>query len=280
METEKFKSWLIHYKVMLPSVAQSRSSNCARIEQYYNDLDQHFRNDRCESIMTELVYTANDELFNRPSMHRIPINGNIRTGTSTLKAALKLYIEFKNHQNGAHSFDGEIETQNRSINNKIKSNVISQTRDIRSNVSGISFENLFGVYLKNATTFEVIDPYIQQSHQLKNFMELCNLIEKQKPLNNKVKIILTTKINERDVERNNRYFEQMKASLTSFNIDLEVCYSDDCHDRSIIMNNGYKIILGRGLDIWTPPQFGMYDIENFDQEKRKCKAFNITIVKI
>jgi hypothetical protein len=42
-----------------------------------------------------LTYTADDERHNRQANHKIPINGNIRNGTATLKQAVRLYVEFK-----------------------------------------------------------------------------------------------------------------------------------------------------------------------------------------
>lgn len=48
--------------------------------------------------------------------------------------------------------------------------------------------------------------------------------------------------------------------------------------RMLTMNNGWKIILGRGLDIWQKTS-GRFDISEFYQEKRVCKEFEVTVVK-
>ncbi len=48
-------------------------------------------------------------------------------------------------------------------------------------------------------------------------------------------------------------------------------FDDFIHDRSIEMNNGWKVILGRGLDIWQKTG-GWYDINEYIQERRICKA--------
>ena len=44
------------------------------------------------------------------------------------------------------------------------------------------------------------------------------------------------------------------------------------------MDNGWKIILGRGLDLWQKTS-GRYDIAEYYQEKRLCKEFEITVIK-
>lgn len=52
---------------------------------------------------------------------------------------------------------------------------------IRDNQSGISYDNLFGSYLLDAT--KIIDPYIRLPYQLRNFMEFVRLVsEKKEPL--------------------------------------------------------------------------------------------------
>jgi hypothetical protein len=43
-----------------------------------------------------LTYGVSDERENNPIQHNIPINGDIRNGTATLKSALQLYIGFRN----------------------------------------------------------------------------------------------------------------------------------------------------------------------------------------
>lgn len=44
--------------------------------------------------MNRLCYSTQDERNNAPVRHRIPINGNQRTGSATLKQAVGLYIRF------------------------------------------------------------------------------------------------------------------------------------------------------------------------------------------
>ena len=43
--------------------------------------------------------------------------------------------------------------------------------------------------------------------------------------------------------------------------------------------DNWRIILGRGLDIWHKTS-GRFDIAEYDQEKRICKEFEITVIKI
>src|SRR5690606_5186872 len=63
---------------------------------------------------------------------------------------------------------------------------------IRDNQSGISYDNLFGAYLLNATDFNITDPYIRLPYQLRNFMELAKLISEKKDPDTEVKLHLIT----------------------------------------------------------------------------------------
>lgn len=150
---------------------------------------------------------------------------------------------------------------------------------IRDNQSGISYDNLFGAYLLNATDFNITDPYIRLPYQLRNFMELAKLISEKKDPDTEVKVHLVTSNNEDFIENAKDAFEQMRYSLESMGILFSYEFDDFIHDRSIEMNNGWKVILGRGLDIWQKTG-GWYDINEYIQERRICKACEITFVKV
>lgn len=150
---------------------------------------------------------------------------------------------------------------------------------IRDNQSGISYDNLFGAYLLNAKDFKIIDPYIRLPYQLRNFMELAKLISEKKDPDTEVKLHLVTSNNEDFIENAKDAFEQMRYSLESMGIIFSYEFDDFIHDRSIEMNNGWKVILGRGLDIWQKTG-GWYDINEYIQERRLCKACEVTFVRV
>jgi len=89
---------------------------------------------------------------------------------------------------------------------------------IRDNQSGISYDNLFGAYLLNATDFNITDPYIRLPYQLRNFMELAKLISEKKDPDTEVKLHLVTSNNEDFIENAKDAFEQMRYSLESMGI--------------------------------------------------------------
>lgn len=149
---------------------------------------------------------------------------------------------------------------------------------IRDNQIGISYDLLFGAYLIGATDIKVIDPYVRLPYQLRNFMELAKLIAEKKDPDVEVKLHLVTANNEDYIENAKEAFEQMSYSLESLGIIFSYEFDDYIHDRSIVMDNGWKVVLGRGLDIWQKTG-GWYDINEYVQEQRLCKAHEVTFVK-
>ena len=77
---------------------------------------------------------------------------------------------------------------------------------IRDNQSGLSYDNLFGSYLLDATKIKLIDPYIRLPYQLRNFMEFVRLVSEKKDPLKEVELHLVT-TNSED------YIEGVKRSL-------------------------------------------------------------------
>lgn len=71
-------------------------------------------------------------------------------------------------------------------------------------------------------------------------------------------------------------FREMQLSLEEMGVEFTFEMSETAHDRNIVCNNGWKIILGRGLDIWQ--KTNRYDLAEILQEKRKCKEFDVVVI--
>ena len=149
---------------------------------------------------------------------------------------------------------------------------------IRDNQSGLSYDNLFGSYLLDATKIKLIDPYIRLPYQLRNFMEFVRLVSEKKDPLKEVELHLVTTNSEDYIEGVKEKFDQMTYSLESIGINFTYEFDEYIHDRSIEMDNGWKIVLGRGLDIYQKTG-GYTDITDYIQERRLCKACEITFVK-
>lgn len=72
--------------------------------------------------------------------------------------------------------------------------------------------------------------------------------------------------------------EELESSLVGFGLDLTYRIEQH-HDRFMAVDNGWKINLGRGLDIFDKIE-GRFNVASLDQTKRKCKACQMTYLRI
>lgn len=151
---------------------------------------------------------------------------------------------------------------------------------IKDNQKGVSYEKLFAAHLKGATEIHLFDPWMQHFHQAKNLVEFCLMLLQIIPKGEEITLKLFTsyKIGEqRETEKNlNTIQDNLEGSSLRFTYEFDT----KLHDRWIETDHGWKIILGRGLDI-----FQRYDLRNvlattyFMQEARSCKEFNVSYHK-
>lgn len=146
---------------------------------------------------------------------------------------------------------------------------------IMDNQTGITYEKLFGPYLEDATDIRVTDPYIRLPYQMRNFMEFAQLVARVKKEEDEVRLHLVTNNNEEYIENARDAFREIADTLEPVGIQFTFEFSDNIHDRDITLNNGWKILLGRGLDIYQKTG-GRYDIAEYMQEKRLCKMCEVT----
>jgi len=137
MRKDEFKEWLqIKFPDTITTV-NNRISNCKNVEKYYGDLDTHFTKNKCSSIIEELNYSTDDERKKTPQRHKIPIAGNIRTGSATLKLAVKLYVEFREYQD--ESLTTELIFQEEVIS-EVNSDGGKILQEIRNHISHFKYD--------------------------------------------------------------------------------------------------------------------------------------------
>ncbi len=152
----------------------------------------------------------------------------------------------------------------------------------QENQKGLSFDTLFGPYLKGATSITVTDPYIRLFYQMRNFMEFLETVVKSRALDEEVSVHLVTVEDEFKGEQQKENFEKMKesASAVGVNFTWEFDTAGTIHARHIVTDHGWKISMDRGLDIFQ--HYEMNDAFTFTnrlQQYRPCKAFEITFIK-
>ncbi|MDA9791138.1 BREX system Lon protease-like protein BrxL [Schleiferiaceae bacterium] len=149
---------------------------------------------------------------------------------------------------------------------------------LKDNQTGISYKKLFAEYLRGAERITVQDPYIRFAHQYRNFVEFCLMISNNKSPDELVQLELVTWNDEEYQAESIGYLEEIKDDVAILGIELTY-RMEKHHDRYVAADNGWKITMGRGLDIFERNE-SRFDVSNLDQTKRKCKACEFTYIKI
>ncbi|MEQ5450299.1 BREX system Lon protease-like protein BrxL [Providencia rettgeri] len=163
-------------------------------------------------------------------------------------------------------------------NNKLK----EQRLTFAENQRGVSYDSLFGPYLKDAKHITIKDPYIRLFYQAKNLMELLETVVKQKQEGDEIVVSLITVEDEFKGVQQREYFEKIQASL--FSVGVKFAYSfdttDSLHSRHIATDTGWIISLDRGLDIYQQYDTNdAFSLTNRLQKHRACKSFEVTYIK-
>jgi len=150
---------------------------------------------------------------------------------------------------------------------------------LRDNQTGVSYEKLFGAHLKGATEVTLTDPYIRMPYQMKNLLEFCSMLIRNKGINEEIKLkVITWNDSDQTLQESQNNLDEIAESVFDSGITLTYELNPNKHDRSIVANNGWKIILGRGLDIFQKSE-GRFNIADLNQEKRQCKDCEVTIIR-
>lgn len=151
------------------------------------------------------------------------------------------------------------------------------------NQRGLSFDKLFGPYLVSAKRIIITDPYLRMFHQLRNLMELLETVSKLQGAGDEVAVHVVTFEDEFNGERQTESLQKIAEACASVGIQFTWAYdtSGAKHDRDITTDTGWKIVLGRGLDVFQ--RFELNDAFSFAnrlQQHRQCKEFSVTFVQV
>lgn len=113
-------------------------------------------------------------------------------------------------------------------------------------------------------------------------MEFLETIAKNKADEDEVSVQLVTTRDEFKGEQQVEYLERMQEACAA--VGVKFCWDFDedgaIHARHIVLNNGWKILLDRGLDIFqTYDMNDAFSLSNRLQQHRSCKAFEVTYLR-
>lgn len=147
--------------------------------------------------------------------------------------------------------------------------------EIRANQKNVSYERLFGDYFETAQHIVITDPYIRQGFQIDNLIELIQTI-RDCCLSEEISIELHTQNNDDSIPEMIDTFDDLAAELENYGVEFTYAFDAD-HDRFIKLDNGWKILLSRGLDIFD--KYSRFSMSNKRQENRRCREFSVTFIQ-
>jgi ATP-dependent Lon protease len=147
------------------------------------------------------------------------------------------------------------------------------------NQKGVCFDTLLGPWLDGAAEITLTDPYIRLYHQMRNLMELLEVVALRKPDGEDVRFNLLTAPDPEDLERQAGYLEQIRDGIAPLGIELSWTFdgTSTIHARHLVTDTGWKILLDRGLDVFQRSDLNNgFSPASRHQRFRPVKAFEIT----
>ena len=157
-----------------------------------------------------------------------------------------------------------------------KKQLASKYIEVRANQSNVSYKRLFGDYLESASHIVITDPYIRAPFQIDNLVEFIQTARECSESPEDLSIELHTQNDEEKIPELIDTFDELASELSSVGIEFTYFFDAD-HDRSICLDNGWKIILPRGLDIFE--KFSRFSLGNVRQTNRRCREFSVTFLE-
>jgi ATP-dependent Lon protease len=152
----------------------------------------------------------------------------------------------------------------------------AKTIRIEEGQAGFSYKSLFGDYLKGATSIHLVDPYVRLEYQVRNFLGFTGIID---TIDGPVDLLLTTSAEDEYQQKvNSQKFDEIAKNLAEHGINFKYEFNTTIHRRGIELDNGWRIIADRGLDIYQKPE-SKYELGEMDQTKRKCRETEIVFIK-
>lgn len=143
--------------------------------------------------------------------------------------------------------------------------------------TGVTYAQLFAPYIAGATNIKIVDPYIRRSHQICNLAEFLEMVFSYTKHDQEVSVHLVTGADDKGfADKQIEDLDQVQKLFSSLGIVFTYEFDASIHDRRIVSDTGWRINLGRGLDIY---QF--YDRNQLNplvrhQRLRAVKSFGVT----
>lgn len=149
--------------------------------------------------------------------------------------------------------------------------------EIADGATGYGYDRVFGPCITGAQTITVEDPYVRKRYQVDNFGQFCSLAVSKGDVQH---IILKTGTAfGEDLDDTDSRLENLKRDLSkNHGVKMEWSRSEKLHDREVIFSNGWIVKVGRGLDIYYPPE-SWSSVGAFNYNLRKCRQTKVDVLR-
>ena len=148
----------------------------------------------------------------------------------------------------------------------------------RENQTGISYRKLFGDYVRSAKHICIIDPYIRYDYQIDNLIDFIKMVREVSETPEELSFEVHTFESDAKLLELMEKMNDLQDDLATLGIEF-TCKFDADHDRSIVLDNGWKISMSRGLDVFEKAS-SKFSLTHRDQSLRRCKAFELHYFKV
>jgi hypothetical protein len=143
--------------------------------------------------------------------------------------------------------------------------------DIEDGERGVTYEKLFGQYLADARRMRIVDPYVRLEYQVRNVENLLTILTTLQGC--EVELLTMFEKNERfglsEESTSRERLDALRERLVRKGIRFTYAFDPQIHDR-FIETNQWQIILGRGLDVYYPPEPGRTHLSQ-SRRAKKCR---------
>lgn len=218
------------------------------------------------------LYKIDETFRNEPALFKYD---NLKTGETVSVETLELLC---NPEITVDDIDTNPQqtTLESSAASKQEPKLSSKHIDVRENQMGISYKSLFGDYMRTAKKMTIIDPYVRAVFQIDNLVDLIRTFVESTKENEGLQIELHTNETDEKLPALIDNLDQIKDDLAKYNIEFSYAFDAD-HDRCIKLDNGWRMVLSRGIDIFE--KFDRFSLSNQRQELRRCRAFSVTYLE-
>ena len=150
------------------------------------------------------------------------------------------------------------------------------------NTKGWSYRRLFAKHLKGARKITISDPYVRLLFQVRNIMELLQMVHELVPEGDEVAVHLITQSDPESCVRQEENLNQVVGAFSGSRVVFSWDYDHNrnFHARSIVTDTGWKMMIDRGLDIFQRYETGPFSLEQGMQEARLTRGAEISYLRL